>query len=241
MVEAPGVSARALSDAGFRHLDIVDLNESIIGLADRYFQNVNHGVRQRPGVETHITDGRNFLLVEPRAYDVISIEITSIWFAGAASLYNVEFYDLVKTRLKPSGVLQQWVQLHQIRGTDLLTILGSARARFPFVSLYYVGTHGVLIASEAPSEPRPESFTAFDQHPPSAAMLALYGGDAASLAARRLLGPPEVDRLLARYAAQGAELLSTDDDLSLGYSTPRGNVRDHEESTQQNLAFLRGL
>jgi phosphoglycerate dehydrogenase-like enzyme len=74
---------------------------------------------------------------------VISIEITSIWFAGAASLYNREFYQLARAKLRPDGVLQQWVQLHHMATTDLLTIIGTLRAEFAYVSLYGFSTWGL--------------------------------------------------------------------------------------------------
>ena len=40
-------------------------------------------------------------------------------FAGAANLYNREFYRLVHDRLGRGGVLQQWVQLHHIAIEDV--------------------------------------------------------------------------------------------------------------------------
>lgn len=75
------------------------------------------------------------------------MEISSIWFAGAASLYNQEFYRLAVPKLKSDGVLQQWVQLHHMSPTDFLTIIGTLRAEFSYVSLYLVGGQGILIAT----------------------------------------------------------------------------------------------
>ena len=39
----------------------------------------------RENVNTNITDGRNYLLLRDQKYDLVSMEISSIWFAGAAS------------------------------------------------------------------------------------------------------------------------------------------------------------
>src|SRR5262249_38736430 len=125
-----GVSARALADAGFRNLDVVDLSADILRLADAYFGAVNAGVLSRPGVRPSVTAGRIFMLLEARSYDLVSMEISSIWFAGAASLYNREFYRLLKRRLRPGGVMQQWLQLHHLAPADVLYILGSVRAEF---------------------------------------------------------------------------------------------------------------
>ena len=36
---------------------------------------------------------------------MIGIELTSVWFAGASSLYSREFYELVKRSLSPDGLV----------------------------------------------------------------------------------------------------------------------------------------
>ena len=104
-----GMTPRVIHENEFRSLDIAELSEDMVRLADRHFENINHAVTSQPGVNTYYTDGRNFLLTQSKEYDLISIEISSIWFAGAANLYNKEFYELVARRLTDEGVLQQWV------------------------------------------------------------------------------------------------------------------------------------
>ncbi|MFN0316454.1 MAG: fused MFS/spermidine synthase, partial [Burkholderiales bacterium] len=91
-----GVSARTLHEAGFKQLDVVDLSADILRMANKHFASVNDRVTEKAGVSTYVTDGRNFLMLQERRYDLIGMEISSIWFAGAASLYNQEFYKLVK-------------------------------------------------------------------------------------------------------------------------------------------------
>ncbi|KAF3996988.1 spermidine synthase [Glaciimonas immobilis] len=98
-----GATSRVLHDAGFAHIDIAELSRDVVAMANTYFSDINDGVSHLPRVQTHITDGRNLLLLTPRKYDLISIEITSIWFAGAASLYNQEFYQLARSRLQPTA------------------------------------------------------------------------------------------------------------------------------------------
>jgi spermidine synthase len=235
-----GMSARVLHDAGFAQLDIVDLSADIVRLANEHFGDVNAEVTRRPGVRTYITDGRNFLLLQDRRYDLISMEISSIWFAGAASLYNREFYELSKRRLAPNGVLQQWVQLHHIHPGDVLTILGSVRAGFRYVWIYEIGGQGIIIASDSPSAaPRPESLDHIDRTASLAPILRLRGGSARNLADDRVLDPDGVDRLLASFRLPPERWISTDDNLALEYSTPKGNVLDGTASFQRNIELLR--
>jgi predicted membrane-bound spermidine synthase len=234
-----GASARTLHAAGFRDLDVVDLSADIVALANRHFEQINDHVTERPGVHTHITDGRNFLLLQDRAYDLVSMEITSIWFAGAASLYNREFYQLVKRRLRPEGILQQWLQLHHMYPADLLTILASVRSEFRLVWLYYIGGQGIIVASnDARALPSDVNVAALDGAATLKPLLALYDGSAAGLLQTALLDPAGCDRLLARAGVDPSHLISTDDNLRLEFNTPRGNVLDSAQSLAENLQFI---
>ena len=236
-----GMSARVLHDAGFAELDIVDSSADIVRLANEHFGDVNGGVTRRAGVRTYITDGRNFLLLQDRRYDLVNMEITSIWFAGAGSLYNREFYRLAKRRLAPEGVLQQWVQLHHIHPRDVLYVLGSVRSEFRYVWIYEIGGQGIVVASNSPAaEPRPEYLEQIDRTVTLGLILKLHGGTVHKLAGKRLLDPDGVDRLLGGFKLPPEHWISTDDNLILEYSTPRGNVLDGSLSFARNVELLRG-
>lgn len=234
-----GASARTLHAAGFREMEVVDLSADIVTLADRYFGEVNDAVTRQPGVHTHITDGRNYLLLQDRSYDLISMEVSSIWFAGAGSLYNREFYQLVKRRLRPEGVLQQWVQLHHIYPTDLLSVLASVHSEFKYVWLYLIGGQGIIVAINDPgSVPSDTIVAALDGTAGLKPLLALYEGSAGSLMKAVLLDPAGSERLLASIGVDPSILVSTDDNLRLEFNTPRGNVLDSTQSYRANLRFI---
>lgn len=236
-----GMSARTLRDAGFRELDIVELSADIMRLANAHFSGINDGVTARPGVRTYITDGRNYLLLQNRTYDVITIELSSIWFAGAASLYNREFYQLAKRRLAQDGILQQWVQLHHIRPSDIGYILGSVRAEFRHVWLYNIGGQGMIVASNASgAAPTAARMRRIAETRSLAPLLRLYGS-VDNLAAGMLLAPADVDALLASFAAVAARRVSTDDNLILEYSTPKGNTLDAQASAERMMEFFRAV
>jgi spermidine synthase len=235
-----GVSSRTLHEAGFASLDIVDLSADIVRLANAHFAGINANVSTRPGVHTHITDGRNFLLLQERAYDLVSMEISSIWFAGAASLYNREFYQLVKKRLRPDGILQQWVQLHHLTPLDLLYILGSVRAEFSHVWVYYIGGQGIIVASNDPRrQPARENFQKLQTTASFSPLLRQLDAPYEALASSILLAPAGTERLLSAFSAPASRWVSTDDNLFLEYSTPKGNVLDGTLSKERNVEALR--
>lgn len=214
-----GMTARVLQDQGFQQLDVVELSRDVVAMADKYFKNINANISSHPSVNMHYTDGRNYLLTQSKKFDLVSLEITSIWFSGAANLYNKEFYELVNRRLKPQGVLQQWVQLHHMRPIDLLYILGSVRSVFKNVWIYVSGGQGIIVAANTDS--------AIDN---KFAVQKLLSGhtisdvDVRSLPSALVASPIEVDKLIKRYDPSMEFFISTDKNLYLEYATPKGNA-----------------
>jgi spermidine synthase len=237
-----GVSAATVHRAGFKHVDIAELSADLAALTDRYFAGVNGAILHEPGVSLHVTDGRNFLLLTKNDYDLVTIEVTSIWFAGAASLYSSEFYRLVHEHLRPHGVLQQWIQLHHISGLDITSVLSTVHHEFPFVSLYFSGAQGVIVACTERCEPNRATLAAIDGAAGLQPTLTALQATAADLERDRLLSPNGVDQFIPQLGGNALgldDLMSTDDNLLLDYSTPRGNVLDYGASLIANLALLR--
>ena len=232
-----GMTAHVLNEQGFSHLHVAELSSDLVRLADKYFSAINGSVAQKPNVSMHITDGRNYLMTQSGKYDVISIELTSIWFAGAANLYNKDFYQLAKTRMNDGGVLQQWVQMHHMNKVDLLYILGSLRSVFDNVWFYYSGGQGVIVASSgARVLDNAAAHGALDE----SLKLSPYKFNSASLSQRLVAGPDRVDALLHGIDPSLRLLVSTDDNLFLEYSTPKGNAVDFDTVTG-NLELLAGV
>ena len=82
-----------------------------------------------------IDDGRRFLERSPDIFDVITIDPPNPpEAAGSSLLYSREFYTLARTRLRPGGILQQWIP-----ATDLGTVASVTRAlaaSFPHVRAF---------------------------------------------------------------------------------------------------------
>lgn len=238
-----GVTSRVLHEAGFRRLEIAELSADIVTMADRHFGVVNRQVSSAPGVTLHVTDGRNLLLLGDSRYDLISIEISSIWFAGAAALYNREFYRLAKRRLAADGVLQQWIQLHRLDPADILSVVATVRSEFRYVSLYVIGRQGILVATDAPEHrmPTAKAIDTLHRQEGLAEVRRIAGRDFAAFARDLLLTPEALDCFIDRYGFDPAWLASTDNNLRLEYSTPRANVNDPGKSYVRNIEMLRGI
>lgn len=232
-----GMTARVLHEQGFSNLHVVELSSDLVRLADKYFSDINGLVSRESNVSLHIADGRNFLLTQSGKYDLISIELTSIWFAGAANLYNKDFYQLAKTRMKQGAVLQQWVQMHHMRSVDLLYILGSLRSVFDSVWVYYSGGQGVIVASDGDRDVDNKSARAALD---ASLRSSRYEFNSVSLSERIVAGPSRVDALLKGIDPSLQLLVSTDNNLFLEYSTPKGNAV-YADTVSDNLRLLTGF
>jgi predicted membrane-bound spermidine synthase len=235
-----GVTSRLFHEAGFKRVEIAELSEDVVHLANKHFAKVNKNVSSSSEVRTHITDGRNLLLLSRNRYDVISIEITSIWFAGAASLYNEEFYRLVRTHLAPGGVLQQWVQLHHLSAIDILSIIATLRTEFRYISLYVIGGQGILVATNAVEHknPHPQAIGLLKRSESFSEARTVFVKPVETLAENLVLDSEGIDRFLASFSAESGIWSSTDDNMLLEYSTPKGNVNDAKKSFETNMALL---
>ena len=229
-----GVTAGELALYPFKRIDIAELAPGIVEAARDWFSHVNRKVlTDDPRVHMIVDDGRNHLMLTHDEYDLITLEISSIWFAGAASLYAVDFYELLRDRLTPKGVLQQWVQFHHIETLDLIRIIGSLRKIFPYVHLWESGGQGMLTASMTPRKFDLERIAQYDALVKGADMMANFR--------ELLLEPAEVDAALENYrkttGLPEGYLLSTDEHPYLEYSTPRGYVL--KDSEIKNVAYFR--
>jgi spermidine synthase len=222
-----GTTVGTLAAYPWKHIDVVEISPAIVEAARAFFAPVNHGALDDPRVALHHADGRNFVLVSDARYDLIGMELSSIWFAGASSLYSREFYELVRDRLAERGVFQQWVQLHHVYRRDFATVVHTLRSVFPHVALFYGGGQGILVASMAPLQASNERLRRLEALP---AMAAVKPEDRplSALLADILATGAGLDGFLEASANVAnvplEELVSTDQSLYLEYATPRGNV-----------------
>jgi len=86
----------------------VDLARGVPDAFPYYFEDAAALVRHPKG-RIVIDDGRRFLQRTRNTFDVITIDPPPpVEAAGSSLLYSKEFYALLKTRLNPGGLLQQW-------------------------------------------------------------------------------------------------------------------------------------
>ena len=146
-----------------------------------------------PGARVVVDDGRRFLSRTEEKFDLITIDPPPPVEAGGSSLlYSTEFYDVLKERLTPTGVLQQWFP----GGEKAIAkaVVNTLNESFPHLQIiesfreppegvetdYELQTRGLhLLASFQPLE-RPSVEDAISRMPPAAREDMLWWAKAAT-------------------------------------------------------------
>jgi spermidine synthase len=130
-----GTTFRSLASWGGK-TTAVELAPSVADAFGFYWDDAAE-VLARPGTRVVVDDGRRFLARTRRGerYDLITLDPPPPVEAGGSSLlYTTEFYRLVKDRLSPTGILQQWFPGGE--ETILRAVVNTLAREFPHVLVY---------------------------------------------------------------------------------------------------------
>jgi spermidine synthase len=134
-----GVTAGAVSiDPAVEHQTIAEIEPLVPEVVSTYFAEHNFDVVRNPKVRIHIDDARHFLQTTSETYDAITSDPLDPWVKGAAMLYTREFFELVKSRLNPGGVVTLFVQLYESNTEAVKSEIGTFFEAFP---------HGMIFAN----------------------------------------------------------------------------------------------
>ncbi len=139
-----GGTSWSMSRYDVERVDIVEFVPGVIEAA-HFFPEVNHNVLADPRVQVTIDDGRNYLLVTPKRYDVVSVDTLDPKHAGNGNLYTREFYELSKRVLKPAGIFVQWLPYHQVDNASLKMIARTFQHVYPHGTVWLTRFKGYTL------------------------------------------------------------------------------------------------
>jgi predicted membrane-bound spermidine synthase len=211
LLAAPGLETRA----------VAELLPSVVE-AGSLFEG-NFGAASDPRLDLRIADGRHDLLERSERYDLVTLEPPPPSAAGVANLYSSDFYELVRTRLEPGGLMAQWWPLPAQNEEDSRSLVRSFLDVFPYASAWSTEIHEVLlIGSDRPLVLDGQTIAARFAEPAVRAALAEVGIESPAA----LLATFLTDRAgLERFAGDAPPV--TDDRPRIEYAawTRRGEIR----------------
>jgi spermidine synthase len=98
---------------------ICEMEPLIPATTRKYFRAEQYDVLDDPRTHIVYDDARHFILTTPEKFDIITSDPIHPFVKGSAALYSKEYFEMVKARLNPGGVVTQWVPLYD---SDLKTV-----------------------------------------------------------------------------------------------------------------------
>ena len=153
-----GVTAGAVSiDPRVERVTIAEIEPLVPKTVSRYFSAHNFDVANNPKVTIRIDDARHYLLTTGEKFDAITSDPLDPWVKGAAMLYTREFFDLVKRRLNPGGVVTLFVQLYSSNEEAVKSEIATFFEAFPkgmvFGNTYNGAGYDLVLLGQADPAP----------------------------------------------------------------------------------------
>jgi spermidine synthase len=184
-------------------VDVVELSQAVVD-GSNLFTHINYDLLKRPNVHLKVDDGRNFLMMTKKKYDVITADIILPRHAGAGSLYSKEYYELVRNALAPGGLVMQWNGGETEMEYKLM--MRTFLSVFPYTSLW--GDGSLMLGSMQPFE---LSWSAYEARRKTPEFTSVFDWDERSLRRNYVAGPDAV----RAYVGDGP--LLTDDKPVIEY------------------------
>ncbi|MBM4341899.1 MAG: fused MFS/spermidine synthase [Deltaproteobacteria bacterium] len=148
-----GMTAAALASRTPMHVQVVELSGSVLEIAP-IFASFNGEVWKHPRVAITIADAREVLRTLPDAtLDIVVSEPSNPWVVGVADLFTADSFGRIRRKLKPDGVLVQWLQHYELSEEVLKAILCTLDGAFAHVKVYRMSSGDLaLVGSNAPLE-----------------------------------------------------------------------------------------
>ena len=145
-----GVTAGAVTVHPVQEVDVIEIEPAVVE-GSRFFAKENREVLRNPRAHLAVADGRNFLLVSQKSYDLIISEPSNPWMRGIGNLFSLEFYELAARRLAQGGIVCQWIHGYGLFPDDLKMVVKTFRSVFPHTTVWNT-TLGdfLLVGSQAP-------------------------------------------------------------------------------------------
>ena len=92
---------------------VCELMPEVIYASKKYFQDYVNDMYKDPRVSVIAEDGRNYLSGTDEKFDVIIADLFLPWKSGVGSLFTIEHFNTVRSRLNHNGLFVQWLPLWQ--------------------------------------------------------------------------------------------------------------------------------
>jgi spermidine synthase len=146
-----GQTVAALASDPRMDVQVVELSPAVVD-AVHLFAAANLNVWKNPRVHITVADAREVLRTLPdHSLDIVASEPSNPWVVGVADLFTVDSFTRIRQKLRPGGVLVQWLQTYETSDATVRAILCTLQSVFAHVAVYRLTSGDLgLVASDQP-------------------------------------------------------------------------------------------
>jgi spermidine synthase len=119
-----------------RRIVVAEIEPLIPRVVSTYFHRENNGVVGDPRVQIVYDDARHFVHATGETFDVITSDPIHPWVRGSATLFTREYFEALKRRLRPGGLVTQWVPLYESDADVVRSELATFFEVFPHATVW---------------------------------------------------------------------------------------------------------
>src|SRR5262249_3609282 len=132
-----------------RRIRLIELTPDMVE-AHQYLKEITDDVTHNPKIHLRIDDGRNFMAMSDEQFDLITADPIHPRITAVGYLYTREYYQAIKARLRPGGIVTQWMPMYNISPRSFDAAFRTFVEVFPNASFWYVRGHGLFVATIEP-------------------------------------------------------------------------------------------
>jgi spermidine synthase len=216
-------------------VQLIELSPEMVA-AHNYLKELTEDILNNPKINLLIDDGRNFLSMTDRKFDMITADPIHPRISGVGYLYTQEYYHKIKECLKPGGVVCQWMPMYHISPKSFNVAFRTFASVFDHAYFWYVRGHGLLVATNGECIDYQQFSSRFDAASVSGDMNTIDIENGEQLLSYMLMGPKEIHAYLEKF---NSEKLNTDDNAYLEYFTPFEYLGNTKTIIEKLLPFAR--
>lgn len=135
-----GETTACLAQHDLRRIDCVEIAPEVTEVAVKFFSHINLGDRLDQKVNMIYMDGKNYLNLTDRKYDIILNDSNVHSTSGSAPLFTKEHFQSALRHLNPGGLFMTKLHLQGHPKSNFDSILGTFMDVFPHVTVWFPTT-----------------------------------------------------------------------------------------------------
>ena len=130
-----GITAGSVGAHPVKNIECVEIVPTLLDV-QHFFASQNHKITENKRFKLTFWDGRHYVRVTKRKYDLIIADLFQPDGAGVGNLYALEHFLEVKRKLKKGGAMAQWLPMYQFSPDNLKIVMRTFAQSFDHVTVW---------------------------------------------------------------------------------------------------------